>query len=244
MIGIFILVAAMIVFITLMHTMMRLSVRAQQRALAALAAENKLEEIRDWADTGTNFQGSWSNWDAKDFTDPSFPGLRIRTEVADATLFSPCSEFEASYVDQRTLTRSCKKVKVTVRWDNDGGRPLSLLTLFGAPPRDPDANLLVAAKNPPTPASLTRTSSFTLLATARDTSGQPIEDMFFQWFTQPTSTNPGNGTVTPSTRDGREAVFVHQYGSFYIDGLCRVGASATYRGRALTGTTTDVQLIP
>ena len=44
--AIFILVGAMVVFGMLMHSMLNYGTRAQQRAMAALAAQKKLEEIR------------------------------------------------------------------------------------------------------------------------------------------------------------------------------------------------------
>lgn len=240
----FILLGAMVVFFALMHTMLRQGVRAQQRAMAALAAESKLEEIREWALDVGNFQSTWGTYNGQTSTDPAFPGLTLQTDVEPAVLFSPSTQWESNFADQRVIRSSVRKVRVRVRWPQDGGIPVELITLIADPPREPHPTLTVSGG----PGSLSRNRSYVTSASARDVNGFPIHDLFFSWYTLPGTANPGNGQIS-SNRSGTSATFLHRYNvgagpAVYIDGSCRAGVTAFYRGRPLEGAGNAVNLVP
>lgn len=235
--AVFILVGAMVVFALLMHSMLNYGTRSQQRAMAALAAQKRLEEIREWANTGNNFFSGWPS-DGQSTTDPTFPGITLLSEVEDHTLRSPSTELESKSGSPREIVESCKKVRVTASWAQDDGRPLRLVTLMAAPNREPNPQLTLSGV---VPASLAPGTSFTQGVTARDTSGNLLHDLFYQWSSLPTGTNPGNGTAVSVTANGSTGRFTNEYQPqnggpvLTISGTCTMGVIAYYRGRILQG---------
>lgn len=245
-VAIFLLVGVLVVFARLIHTMLIYGVLAEQRSVASLAAQQKLEEIRDWANQGANFQGNWSTYDGQISTNPSFPGITLTCSVEDHVLSSPCTELESKASRPRQIVRSCKKVQVVARWSQDRGNFLRLVTLMGAPPREPNLALSVTSAIPDPLAAL---ASGTASVTATDTTGQPLYDLFYTWSTLPTGIDPGNGTATAldanaNTAELRNQVLMPPAPPQVVSGTCSLGVTAVYRGRLLEGGTNAVNLLP
>lgn len=242
--AIFIMVGAMVVFGMLMHAMLNYGTRAQQRAMAALAAQSKLEEIREWANTGNNFQTGWP-YTNQTSTDPAFPDITLLAQTEDQVLTSPCTELEKKSGSPRRINQSCKKVRVTASWPQDGGQPVRVVTFMAAPDREPNPALSVSGA---VPGTLSAGGSFVVSASAVDTTGQPLRDLFFSWSSLPTGTSPGNGTAVALNSDtGRFTNgFQPQTGGpiVTVPGTCKMGAVAFYRGRVLTGASGAFTLQP
>lgn len=244
--ALFIMVGAMAVFGLLMHAMLNYGTRAQQRAMAALAAQKKLEEIRDWCNTGNNFFSAWP-YVSQTSTDPAYPGVTLVTETAAQQLVSPCTALETKNPSRRTISQSCMKVRVTASWPQDGGQPIRLLTLMCPPKRMPNPVLRVAGA---VPATLPARASYGVRVTALDTAGQQLRDVMFQWTSEPTGTNPGNGTASAVNGSGSSGQFTNLFtpqvggAPIIVPGTCRMGVIAFYRGRIMRGATNVVLLLP
>lgn len=233
----FIMVGAMVVFGLLMHSMLNYGARAQQRAMAALAAQNKLEEIRNWANSGGNFFGAWP-YANQTSTDPAFPGVTLLSQVEDQQLISPCTELEKNNASPRAIVQSCKKVRVTAAWPQDGGQPIRVVTLMAAPNRTPNPSLSVSGAIPGT---LSANASFVASVSAVDSTGRPLHDLVFQWASLPTGASPGNGTAIALNGNGTRGRFTNSFQpqvggpAVIVPGSCKLGVIAFYRGQILQG---------
>lgn len=224
------------------------SAQAQQQTTAVRVAQKVLREIRAWArepaGAGLNFD-DWSTWNGYDQPDPDHSGFRVRVNVADRELKSPCTEMENSYPldQQKRLLSSYKTVEILVSWSNDQ-REFKLVSLVGDPARPLPISIDVKPESggPPT---LNRDDPATFLAAAVDAGGNPIPDVFFKWGVKPGETN---GAIDPE-RHGQKATFVHQVRianlpNLYTDGSAVIQANTVYHGRPAIGDSDPFTLLP
>jgi hypothetical protein len=169
--------------------------------IAAVLADKRLGELREWAlnpsnfDAGTGFPNS-----AKD---PDFPGYTIATTVVPMDRYSPCSQMEAPSGNPRKMSQSFKRVEVFVSWGATSSERIGLVSLQGAPSRDL-ASLTIQGgiPNPVPPGSpypiAAPVNPVVLRGEARDAGGNIIPDVFFQWVVR---NNVGVATIFPDHDD-------------------------------------------
>ncbi len=238
-IAVSLLTAMALITIQLFHSGLRLTARVQAQTVAAKIARDKLEEIRGWAADPANF-ADWSPY--LDTTNPApESGFTVRVRSQAEQIYTPCSTFEASNSQPRLIRDQTRRVEVTVSWS---GEQVQLTTLVGAPPDQWGSPDLVVS--PATPGPLNPGQSVDLAVQAFDASGQPLDDLFFDWFVQPLT---GNGTLVKTNRDGSSARLTHQViglggAPTTAPGTCRVHARAVYRGRERSVATSDIVLNP
>ncbi len=224
-VALFLLVAAMLVMTSLLHRSLRLTVEAEQEAVAATVAHNRFAELRSWASQGDNFDALGS-LDGTITNSPDYPGFQTQVEVFNHQLYSPCSTFESTLVDPKSLASSAKRVGVKVLWAGGTFRASSLI----AEPVREWGNLVITPNGGVT---LNVGDSATFTAAAFDSEGDPIADLFYRWTVDPGS---GNGMLESQSRDGQSAVFRHQIvlpdGSLgSAAGNCRIVLRAVFRGQ-------------
>jgi hypothetical protein len=230
-----ILLMAFMILFNLFHACLRYNSRLENRVLASVIAGKTVEEIRNWAWTESsglyNFDSDWHSYSGLCRADAEHPGYQVRVVVRDMESLSPCVTIEDGFPEQRTLSSSLKKVKVTVSWDPlDSARQFDLYSVIREPPRTFDRITIGAAI--PLPPELAPNETAKFIASAWDTGGRELADLFFKWYVHPID---GNGTLTYESRDGKRATFCNKVmlpdGSWgYSGGSCKVYAQARYRG--------------
>ncbi|MCA9796677.1 MAG: hypothetical protein KC910_32935, partial [Candidatus Eremiobacteraeota bacterium] len=205
-IAIFLLTAGFIVIAALYHTALRHSRVVEEKHIAVLVAERKLEEIRSWSRQTHGTGGtdrfsddaSWATYDGVTTTDPDYPNYSITVSATRHQLFAPSSQFESvrfSAQDDETLVDpplptdpiksfdgSTRRIEITVNWGPSVTQQMSLVSLIGDPVRrivpDPSSmNLVMLPANTSIAAGATRDFQVTL----SDSTGQPVEDASFTW---------------------------------------------------------------
>lgn len=223
-ISIFVLMVAVLMAVTLLHNSLRYQRLAKYRVEAAALAERTLDEVRAWAwqnSSGSyNYLGSWASYQNVVRTVNNYR-VKIDASPNSVQLASPSRSMESVFgARARTMSSSVVPVRVRVEWDPPStSNAVVLLTYVGEPPAAVASPLLItqtAGANP-----LPRNGTADYSVEARDTSGNIIQDVSFQWFVQPTGANPGMGTmfppfgpqftppVAPTARHGRTARLRH-----------------------------------
>jgi Tfp pilus assembly protein PilV len=183
----------------------------EQQMQAALVAENRLQEIRADNDLA---RGS--------FPDPGWAGTVTEGQFQVTTTIEPCARVTVSEPtedallgnDTRQLAKSLVQARVSVRW---GHEKVVLTTLLGEPDRVPGSVRI-------------ETIGDALKAEALDATGQPIEDAMFEWWSEPSGSQPVEVTPIPA----RDRVNLRPAPDS-AGGSCRIMASCRYLGRELTG---------
>ena len=200
--------------------------RAANTALATAIATKRVAQVRQQATAPAVF----SNWSGIDGTtsDTEFPDFAVTTSSEWFVQYSPCSLSEQRYTpNERTMSRSLRKVTVSVSWDSS--KPSSrveMSALVGAPKLGFASLGIVESL----PSSLIWGSTTTLTAVARDSGGNAMPDLFYNWEVIPSS---GNANVS-SNRSGRTATLLHNLsgGPPPGPGQCELILSTVYQ-RAL-----------
>lgn len=250
-VSLFILVGAFLTVIGLFHSGLRYSREAFSQQTAVLVAENKLEEIRDWAATSSASTYNFDDWAAylgPAAADPNYPDYLVKVEAVDYAVDSPNSGFGAAYntlSNPRRLATSVRKVRVTVTWKR-GLKSLSLVTFVGDPERLPRAaNPVVLSPTGALPGSLARDASQQYNVYAYDATGRPIRDLMFSWAIKPGQSN----AQLDFRRDGSSANVTNQLllplqPPSYLGGSVILQARTTYRGLPLLGESAALPLDP
>jgi type II secretory pathway component PulJ len=192
-------------------------------ALAAIIAQNRMEEIRGWAiekeSAGINFvKGDWTQFDGITVADTDDPRFRTTSHVASYPLYSPAKTIPSSKI----LNSSARIVKVTTEWDSKAGRKSFTLTgLIGEPLRK-----IKKVEYTVTEKSLGPDESSVIEAAPLDEDLAKIDDLTLHWYIEPLT---ANGTVS-SSGFGLRAVVYNYYISysgriFHTEGTCNVFAS-------------------
>lgn len=240
-VALFLLTGVVLVLVTLLHTLLRYGHRVEMQSLAALAAEKRIEQIRDWArkkpGANYNFENLVSNYAGTVTSDPQFPGLQLTTQAGWQPLDLEGSSFEQPEVDKKRLNTSAALVRVSAVWiAGGGGHSVVVTSLIAAPARLPNSTLTITQVNGGSPITGLGTGVFRV--SAKDSGNQPLPDLSYRWYILPQT---GNASVTLNRRDTTEAKVANQVrhadGTFGpTSGTCQLEARATYRGQELTGT--------
>lgn len=233
--ALFLLVLGFFVLVALFHLSLRYTALTEKQVLAATLAQNKLQEIRAWARTPSNFANNWSTYDNVTTTDPE-SNFRITTRSAVEPLFSACSQTESVQPpgDQKRLASSARKLEIKVQWDPPSpANQLTVTTLVGEPLRQ--INTVNVRIDVPGPDPLPQNQSVILSAHAMDAGNSEIPDVQFRFYPEPSLPIAATGTIE-NDRNGRVAVFTHKVRrqdatwDFGQAGQCRVRARAVYGG--------------
>lgn len=224
-IAIFLLVASFLVITNLFHAGLRYIHKVEARHLAVLVAQNKIEEVRDWARLAANFQ-AFGTLDGDSGSDTLYPGYTWRLEVEDLVARSPSTRMEEIAPGQeRELRSTLKKLEVSVDWETES---ITLVTYVAAPTgewRPTTPLVMTAVGGIPNPVPVGGTIDFQVQGFG--TSG-PLDDLMFRWSVRPLT---GNGTITAQSRDGRTATFQNSYLGLSTGGTVEVEVRAVYRGQ-------------
>lgn len=211
------------------------SAKTDQRMIATAIADKQLARLRAYATDSGNF-ADWTSIDGVSQPDDEYPDYTVTTESEPYTQYSPCSALEGDWPveKQRTMTASVRKVRVTVQWSPSPSNRVRLTTLIAGPPRELDS-VSIEAGSVPDPVERDGTAEFT--ATGLDGSGDPIPDLFFEWWVLP---GTGNGTLNV-TRTGANCTFQHRYEVpettpiyYPLGSSCEVEVRGRYRGQEKT----------
>lgn len=234
----FVLVTALLVVSRLFHASLQYSAWVESKAVATYLAENRMDELRQWARTQTDWSSPPSG------PEPEFSKFSMSVTLEPIELASPSTELETGYApDQRLMPASLRKAVVEVSWDDNSVRLVSLLRAPAIGWRA--ANSVVVDGT--IPGIVNAGTVVELNATGYDSSGRPIDDLFFTWAVEPVFPGAASGTVTPA-RDGRTAQFRNQLpsasGPSPNSGRCRVVATAVYGGEERRGSSSVLTLAP
>lgn len=269
-VSIFVMLAGIVVMVRLFHTSLRYQTLVDNQSTAVMLAERELERVRGWSrknHTSPSAVLDFNNFLTDSYPgkvpyeDPDYPGFKIQTEASAHTINSPCSLFEALYpaAQQRSITKACRKIKVTISW---GWDPYSL-----APLKHELTSLIswptCKANNASQAASASVTTGSTSIAqgghlnatvTATNANGQVLSDLFYNYVVEPGGGDLGGGYGTvEDARDGRTTK-LHNFIlnaatppgiSGYGVGRCSLRAKARYRGFDITdGVQTNIEMQP
>ncbi|MFN8608220.1 MAG: hypothetical protein U0931_11860 [Vulcanimicrobiota bacterium] len=239
-VALFLLTGVVLVIVTLLHTMLRYGQRVELQSLAALAADQRIEQIRAWSRRKTgvtyNFENLITTYDGSVTSDPQFPDLQLTTEARWQPLDSPGSALEQPYADKRRLNTSAVLLRVRASWQSRTlARNLVVTSLIAAPAVRPKPTLTITQVNGGSPIAALNQAVFR--AQAEDVDSRPLPDLSYHWNILPET---GNASVFLQRRDTSEARVVNQVrrpdGTFApASGSCQLQARASYRGQELTG---------
>lgn len=242
-VAIFVLLASFVVMVRLFLTGLHYETGVDNQQTAVFLAENQIEQIRGWS-AQTHLPGSgtpFSDWSGcpgspGPISDPNFPAYSIAVNSTVHQLYSPCSSWELLYTqpaERRVMTQSCRRVRVTVSWQN---LKYELETLVATPAAD-SGTVVSVNVNPNGPSSVSQDSTGTFTATATGPSGT-LPDVMWVWYIY----GVGDATLIPD-RDGASSKLGHYlldaatppnvtgYGS----GPCRMRALGRIRGKEAFG---------
>ncbi|MEW6279391.1 MAG: hypothetical protein AB1758_12250 [Candidatus Eremiobacterota bacterium] len=236
-IALFLMSAAILLVVNLMHASLRHKARLEKRTQATLLASRAMADLRSWARDSNNFATGWAGKDGTTWSEPDVAGYQLRLDCpAHRRAWSPCEPLEAPWdalSNARKMDSSLMPVRVTVSWDpTDPAARVQLFSYIGEPERT--ASTLVVT--PTALAGIPQWGFFTLAAQVQDGSGAEIRDVMFEWNVD---SGTGNATITPtSARDGRTVTIQHVYQipgfpQAPRPGTIRVRCTARYRGQML-----------
>lgn len=250
----FLMTAALLMVINLFHSGLRHGAQARMVVEANRLAENTLAEIRAWAREPANFLSGWTPYNGVVLSDPDWPAFRIRVdcEPTGIEVLSPSTALETAYSpDQRRLSSSVVPVEVTVEWGAPGDphRSVTVVTQVGEPLRQLGPNPLQVTRSGGASDPVPQEGLVSFQAQLVDSSGQPIQDISFEWYAVPVT---GNATVVPlGSRNRASSQLQHHYYLnpitstwSYEPGQVRARARAIYGGRELEQESLDVVLSP
>jgi len=202
-----------------------------RRVVATMVAQDKLEEIRAYADA--NFGAGLALFDNATSTSQ---GFEVRTRAKFVKLYTPCSRLETQYPltaafpapAPKALERSCWQVEVNASWSDRSGDRVTLVSYVGDW-RTPDFTVRITPNNLVTvPAR--GTVQYTCVAV--DGLGNRLYDLVFSWYVNPLD---GMGTISDVSRDGQICLYKNHFRNFdgrytVQPGKCEVEVRAVYRG--------------
>lgn len=242
----FLLAAGTMVVAQLFQTSLRRNVDSGLAARAALIAHARLAEIRAWASSASggayNFD-DWAPYLNSTAADPDEPAFSVNVRSADQPTGSLSTQLESAQTEKCTLTRSLRKVEITVTWS--GTQSYRLVSLVGDPLRQLAANPVQVQAAGAT-GSLAAGATVNYQAALLDSNGDPIPDVGFKWLVEP---GTGDGTLEWIHRDQRTSRFINRYTlkdgtTTQVPGTCWVRASTSYAGLSSTGLGPQMVLLP
>jgi Tfp pilus assembly protein PilV len=237
----FLLAGIMLVIVNLFHASLRYQVRVESRGKMAMLATRTMNDVRAFAQNPANFNGGLSFYNGRTWTDPDLPDFTIRTDTVTTgrSIYSPCETLEVPWTttgQARQMIRSVIPVRVRVSRQSDA---VSLVGYIAEPVREPNLNLVIS---PLTVPPVNGGATFSLSVTAYDTSGLPIQDLFYDW---DIDAGTGNATIQGSSpRDGRTVTIINSYDGAPAPGTISVDVQCRYKGQLLKGSIGPIDMLP
>lgn len=239
--AVFILVIAVSFSALSFHRSMQYQGSIQRKAQSVAFSELVLDQVREWANDPAHFTGSWAGWAS--VSNSAYPGFEARITAIDQTLVAPATQLSLAVApaNRQLMTNSMKNLEVTIFYS--GRTESQFQALIGEPERLAARVTVTPVVGIPDP--LGRDSTVEFRASALDSAGNSIPDVFFQWTSNPLS---GNGTVVATGR-GQTANLVNAYQAIdgvtrYTGGQVSVRALCIVRGREVSGLSAPVNLQP
>lgn len=171
---------------------------------AAGYADEVLDDIREWARSASNYDGSWSAWDGVTKTSATFPGISARVDVQTTgltPLWSPDTEAERLWVDAGNIARVMTRgyVQVRVQAGRDLASPVGRVDVHTqiAPPSPEDKSTFQVSISGTSSLSPGGNGSYTATAFA---DGRLLPSATFEWHLH---NDDGEASETGASRDGR-----------------------------------------
>ncbi|MCA9790480.1 MAG: hypothetical protein KC910_01745 [Candidatus Eremiobacteraeota bacterium] len=211
---------------------------SEQRQVAALLADNTMDEMRNFL--APDFSVGLDSYNGVTRRDPLHPGFTITTRAELHPLASPCTTLEEAYPatasyptpERKVLEESAWQAEVTVAWSDRASDRVVVNSLLGDW-RKPDFTVTVE----PGGVTLPPEGTADFQASARDGAGHKLPDLVFTWYVAPYD---GIGSIANVSRDGQRATYqnhVRTYGGEFeiVPGKCEVRARGYYRGQVVQG---------
>jgi hypothetical protein len=239
----FLLFAGFLIIFRLFQVSLQYNSLAQKRLTASRIATKTMEEVRAWARDPDNYDNHWdSTYPGTPFQDPDESAYTVTVRQENHEVLSPCTSLEQRWVasgKERRFTRSFRKVTVTVAWSPDATDNISLTSLVGDPPRELFATPLEIGY-PNGLRDLAPNETQALSATLKDSNGNDIPDVCFEWYVIPgqlSTSQGGNGIIdhdlADTNRSGRRVefrnIYPHPGGWAPVHGRVRMRAISFYR---------------
>lgn len=233
----FLLVFTFFLVSSLFNTGLQYSSKVDTRMTSVRYAQKRMSEIRNWAKTSDD----WSGYPVA--LDDEFPGYELAVAIGEAPLLSPSRELEASSPSsQRVLRQTAKQFTVTVKGPRS---PAFVLAGIVTKAERQGAVIVTITGTPSGPVG--PGPPVLLTASAVDSAGKPLTDVFFHWSVEPVGNQPSSASIKLRSRDGREANFenkvLRRNGTAVAqDGACKAVAYVRYNGRIWSGETPPIEL--
>lgn len=225
-IGGFLILTAILILSALVDTSLRRKSSATRLQLATLVAENKLEELRALA-YGTNFR----SLDQRNGKSETISSFEVLTKIGRPQLFSPNSSIESARPDdqQKLLKDSVRQVEVWVKW-GETAEERYVATTYIADLNNRQVVLKIETEN----TRVEHNAKQPMTVSAKNESGQPIEDLSYQWYVRPLT---GLGAIADYSPSGDKATYINESRAsgdrlVVIPGDCKVVVRAVYKGTA------------
>lgn len=257
-VSLFLMVSACLIFITLMHSMLRYETRSRRLAQASCAAERRLALLQAQLRALGSTWNEASNWTSLQSPQAELdaPGVTTSALIAEKPVLSPCTSLESGFAtaQQRSLSHSLLQLEVVSAWGNGSDQRVVLEGAFAGPP--PAIHHIevkqVGGASSPLPAH----SSMQMQARAFDSSGAVIQDVAFAWYVK-ALTGSARLQPDPSARLGQQCGLTNEvlrpngsvitFGPDPLSGAlrkCRAQVRARWVGQDQWGESDDILLRP
>ena len=242
LIAMFLLFTGFLIIFRLFQVSLQYNSLAQKRLTASRIAAQTLEEVRAWARDPQKYDNSWdTDYTGTAYKYPGDSNYTVTVQQENHEVLSPCTSLEQRWVasgKERKLTRSLRKVTITVAWSTDPTDRISITSLVGDPPRELGAALQISFPNGMKDLAANETQA--LRANLTDVDGAEIPDVCFEWYVVPARlgvAQGGNGIVdhdhAGTKRTGQRVVvrnaYPHPGGWIPIPGNVKMRAVSYYR---------------
>jgi hypothetical protein len=246
-VALFILVAGGMACVSLALSAYRYQAGTLQAASAAQLSNQVLDRVRDWSRTPANFNSNWAIYQDAQFSNPDFPGFRIRVQcgATQRNIYSPSGSLEASRPGGGRRLGTAMPVQVTVSWGSEISPRRHFLRsmLYGYPETVRAVNpvtveLAAGHANP-----LAKDGSVTAKAHLWNADGQEITGVPFRWSVT-TKDLGGMGTMDDTLDlSSRQARLLNYFYTgdpatstrTYVPGEVLIAAVARYQGVEYAG---------
>lgn len=242
----FLLLTSVLLSVQLFDSSLKAEADNEQRSVAAVVAENGLDEIREAA--LVDFKNLDSLYNNKTWNDADNPNFRLTAKVEPQALSAPCGELESQYPNPfavfpqprpRQMTNSVWRVQLVVDWPRAGNSKVRVVEYFSSLKKVTDFKLII---DPPgsdkiddfTTGTFSVAPNGVLDFTAKAYSdGEEIKDIQFSWYVEPLD---GFGSVFRESRDGTECRYKNYYRNSnnapkYSPGKCDLVVRAKFQGK-------------
>lgn len=248
----FLLLTSILLSVQLFDSSLKAEADNEQRSIAAIVAENGLDQVR--AAAREDFLSLKSQYDGKTWHDSDNPNFSLTCRVLDQTLATPCTELESQYPDPnaafpnprpREMEDSVWKVEIEIDWPRAGAKKVRVVEYFSSLKKVRNFSVEVTPAGPDTINSVT-TGTFTVprngtldFSARAFSDGVEIKDIQFAWYVEPLN---GFGSVYRESRDGTQCRYLNGYRTFnnfsllykFSPGKCDLVVKAKYQGKEAT----------